>query len=68
MFWGRFTTTYRLSLIQMLPNRHTAIDYVEIVYDRFLEEQEGVCKVVLMEDDTLMHRGKVAKEKREPRP
>jgi hypothetical protein len=26
----------------------------------FLEEQEGVCKVVLMEDGASVHRGKVA--------
>jgi hypothetical protein len=53
----------------MPPNRHTIVDYVEIVYDEvldsFLEEQEGVCKVVLMEDGAPVHRDKVAKDWRE---
>jgi hypothetical protein len=50
----------------MPPNTQTVVDYVEIVYDgvlgSFLEEHEGVCKVVLMEDIALVHRGKVAKD------
>jgi hypothetical protein len=33
MIRGGFTATHKLSLIQMPPNRRTAIDYVEIVYD-----------------------------------
>jgi transposase len=69
MIWGGFTATYKLSLIQMPPNRCTSVDYVEIVYDgvlgSFLKEQEGVCKVVLMEDGAPVHRGKVAKDWRE---
>jgi transposase len=51
------------------PNRRIVVDYLEIVYDgvlgSFLEEQEGVCKVVLMEDGALVHRGKVSKDWRE---
>jgi hypothetical protein len=35
------------------------------VLDSFLEEHGGVCKVVIMEDDAPMHRGKVAKYWRE---
>jgi hypothetical protein len=50
----------------MLPNRRTDVGYVEIVYDgilgSFLEEHEGVCKVVLMEDCALVYRGKIAKD------
>ena len=69
MIWGGFIATYKLSLIHMPPNRRIVVDYVEIVYDEvldsFLEEKESVCKVVLMEDGTLMHRGKVAKDWRE---
>ena len=69
MIWGGFIATQKLSLIHMPPNRHTIVDYVEIVYDEvldsFLKEQEGVCKVVLMEDGTPMHRDKVAKDWRE---
>jgi hypothetical protein len=72
MIWGGFTITHKFSLIHVPPNRHIAVDNVEIVYDgvlgSFLEEQEGVCKVVLMEDSTLVHRDKVAKDWREPRP
>jgi transposase len=53
----------------MPPNQRIAIDYVEIVYDgvldSFLEEQEGVCKVVLMEDRVPVHRNKVAKDWKE---
>jgi transposase len=33
--------------------------------DSFLEEQESVCKVVLMDDDTPVHRDKVVKDWRE---
>jgi hypothetical protein len=33
-----------------------------------VEEHEGICKVVLMEDDAHVHRGKVAKDWRENRP
>jgi hypothetical protein len=69
MIWGGFTATYKLSLIHMPPNRRIIVDYVEIVYDEvldsFLEEQEGICKVVLMEDGTPVHRNKVAKDWRE---
>jgi hypothetical protein len=69
MICGGFITTHKLSLIPMLPDRRTIVDYVEIVFDgvlgSFLEEQEGVCKVVLMEDGALMHRDKVAKDWRE---
>jgi hypothetical protein len=69
MIWGGFTATHKLSLICMPPNRHIAIDYVEIVYDgvlgSFLKEQEGVCKVVLMEGGAPMYRGKVTKDWRE---
>jgi hypothetical protein len=50
----------------MPSNRCIVVDYVEIVYDgvfgSFLEEQEGVCKVVLMEESDPVHRGKVAKD------
>jgi hypothetical protein len=60
MIWRGFIATYKLSLIRMPPNRHTVVDYVEIVYNgvlgSFLEEQEGICKVVFMEDDALVHR------------
>jgi hypothetical protein len=53
----------------MPPNRRIDVDYVEIVYDgvldSFPEEQEGFCKVMLMEDGTPVHRGKVAKDWRE---
>jgi hypothetical protein len=69
MIWGGFTATHKLNLICMFPNRCTAVDYVEIVYDgmldSFLGEHEGVRKIVLMEDGVLVHRGKVAKDWRE---
>jgi hypothetical protein len=32
------------------------------VLGSFLEEQEGVFKVVLIEDGALLHRGKIAKD------
>jgi ABC-type uncharacterized transport system ATPase subunit len=66
MIWGGFTTTHKLSLICMPPNRCIVVDYVEIVYDGMLgsfpEQHEGICKVVLMEDGAPVHRGKVAKD------
>jgi hypothetical protein len=50
-------------------NRCIAVEYVKIVndgvLDTFLEEQKGVCKVVLMEDDAPVYRGKAAKDWRE---
>jgi hypothetical protein len=53
----------------MPPNRCTIIDYIEIVYDgvlgSFLEEQEGICKVVPMEDNAPIHKDKIAKDWRE---
>jgi hypothetical protein len=69
MIWGGFTATHKLFLICMPLNRRTTVDYVEIVYDgvlcSFLEKQEGVYKVVLMEDGAPLHRGKVASDWRE---
>jgi hypothetical protein len=69
MIWGGFTTTYKLFLLHMPPNRRTTVDYVEIVndgrLDSFLEEQDGVCKVVLMEDGVPVHKDKIAKDWRE---
>jgi transposase len=65
MIWRGFIATYKLSLIRMPPNRHTVVD-VEIVYNgvlgSFLEEQEGICKVVLVENGTHVDRDKVAKD------
>jgi hypothetical protein len=53
----------------MPPNRCIAVDYVEIIYDgvlcSFLEEYEGVCKDVLMEDGVLIYRSKVPKDWKE---
>ena len=36
MVWGTFTATHKLPLIAMPPDRQTAIDFVEIVYDGVL--------------------------------
>ena len=66
MIWKGFLATHKLSLIRIPSNRRIAVDYVEIVYDgvldSFLEEHEGICKVVFMEDGAPMHRNKVAKD------
>ena len=53
MVWGAFTSTYKLPLIAMPPNRRTAINFVEIVYDGvlgpFLDAQGDAPRLVLME-------------------
>ena len=63
MIWGAFTATHKLPLIVIPPHRHTAVDFVQIVYDGllslFLDAQEDAFKLVIMEDGALVYRSKV---------
>jgi hypothetical protein len=69
MIWGAFTATHKLPLIVIPPDRHTVVNFVQIVYDvvlsPFLDVQEDACKLVLMEDGVLVHRSKVPASWRE---
>ena len=63
MIWGTFIATHKLLFIVMLPSRRTAIGFVQIVYDgvlgSLLDIQEDACKLVLMQDGTLVYRSNV---------
>jgi hypothetical protein len=69
MIWRVFTATHKLLLIVMPPGRHTAIDFVQIVYDGvlglFLGAQEDACRLVFMEDGAPIHWNKVPASWRE---
>ena len=69
MVWRAFTTFTKCYLVLIPPEKHTALDFVEVVYESALEpfyyHYDNYEHLILMEDGASVHSSSVATNWRE---
>jgi len=69
MVWGAFTTFTKYYLVLIPPEKHKALDFVEVVYESALElfyyHHDNYENLILMEDGAPVHSSHVATNWRE---
>ena len=69
MVWGAFTANSKCSLVLIPPDKRTAVDFIEVVYDAVLchyyYHHDNPEELILMEDGAPVHRSNLPKQWRE---